>query len=190
MPRKVSCGARSVCFLLPQYRGRDVSQMRNTHGISKALQYLKTHPRRLASQDSGKVSALSSVTKNGRKDEWRGGRLAHSSLRPSAGEELLLKKDGLRGGQERLQWIEPRERNPRDELKALGARTARKEVNVRAGSVPNGREGEVTRRGWRRERAQRRCGHRRDRRSGRSCTCRCRPSRRRRTGWGRFRCCC
>ena len=58
MPRKMSCGARSVCFLLPQYRGRDVSQMRNTHGISKALQYLKTHRRRFASQHSAKSSLL------------------------------------------------------------------------------------------------------------------------------------
>ena len=56
MPRKVSCGARSVCFLLPQYRGRYVSQMRNTHGISKALQYLKTHRRRVTSQHSAKSS--------------------------------------------------------------------------------------------------------------------------------------
>ena len=54
MFRELSCGARSVCFLLPQYRGRYVSQMRNTHGISKALQYLKTHRTRPASQDSGK----------------------------------------------------------------------------------------------------------------------------------------
>mgnify|MGYP007081924688 CR=1 FL=1 len=54
MPRKVSYGARSVCFLLPQYRGRYVSQMRNTHGISKALQYLKTHRGWLASQHSAK----------------------------------------------------------------------------------------------------------------------------------------
>ncbi len=58
MLRELSCGARSVCFLLPQYRGRYVSQMRNTHGISKALQYLKTHRARLASQDSGKSFSL------------------------------------------------------------------------------------------------------------------------------------
>lgn len=52
MSRKVSCGARSVCFLLPQYRGRDVSQTRNTHGISKALQYLKTQRFRPGSQQA------------------------------------------------------------------------------------------------------------------------------------------
>ena len=57
MSRKVSCGARSVCFLLPQYKGRDVSQTRNTHGISKALQYLKTHRRRVTSQSCAKFSS-------------------------------------------------------------------------------------------------------------------------------------
>ena len=54
MLREVSRGAWSFCILLPQYRGRNVSQTRNTHGISKALQYLKTHRRRLASQHSAK----------------------------------------------------------------------------------------------------------------------------------------
>lgn len=58
MPRQVSCGARSVCFLLPQYRGRGASQTRNTHGVSKALQYLKTHRRRARSQHSAKSSLL------------------------------------------------------------------------------------------------------------------------------------
>ena len=65
MLRELSCGARSVCFLLPQYRGRYVSQMRNTHGISKALQYLKTHRERLASQHSGKNFSLP-----GRSPRW------------------------------------------------------------------------------------------------------------------------
>lgn len=54
MLRELSCGAWSFCILLPQYSGRNVSQTRNTHGISKALQYLKTHRTRPASQDSGK----------------------------------------------------------------------------------------------------------------------------------------
>ena len=134
MLREVSRGAWSFCILLPQYRGRDVSQTRNTHGLSKALQYLKTHPRRPGSQDSGKVFAcrafaspdarqphrLPSHTKRPEGRDARG-RPARSSFRSSAGEELLS-KGGQRDGQ-----AAPRDgpkRNPRDELKALGARAA------------------------------------------------------------------
>ena len=57
MLREVSRGAWSFCILLPQYRGRNVSQTRNTHGVSKALQYLKTHPRWPGSQNCAKFSS-------------------------------------------------------------------------------------------------------------------------------------
>lgn len=225
MFRELSCGARSVCFLLPQYRGRYVSQMRNTHGISKALQYLKTHRTWLASQDSGKDFSLpgrsprwlpvfaacpsdqvfnspcacllchspgqapSLPPKTKKRPEGRGTRgSTHALVLPAFSRGGTAIKGGLGMAGRLREWSQ--KGTPRNELKGSGARAARKEVNVHAGSVPNGRDGEVTRPGWRRERARRRCGHRPDRRSGRSCTCRCRPSRRWRTGWGRFRCCC
>ena len=117
-----------------------------------------------------------------------GGEGVGSRTRPSdlqSGEKLQC-KGGLRVARRPQGMGQKTKGRPR----ASGARTARKEVNIRTGSVPNGREGEVTRPGWRRGRVRRRCGHRRDRRSGRSCTCRCRPSRQRRTGWGQSRCCC
>ena len=53
---QTSCGAWSFGFLLPQYRGRSASQTRNTHGVSKALQYLKTQRMRPGSQQTKKIA--------------------------------------------------------------------------------------------------------------------------------------